>query len=538
MTSEPGQGIAIAWWRRALHGKPIDDLNTSWQFSSSLKQIAFNLKAFNIIALTALVTKMTMIDSTLFQKAIGTYTKVDWLGQKQNSVYGYINQTFPSTGMGTLSSLEGHGLQDWFNQDLEIWQTGGGAYPNQFETFATPFGGARSSMAGTVRESRYYNGSLAYVQLDGAGLQFDCLKSTTEWIDVSSLAFPSTANATVSSTQTLFDISFSVHRGIVGSAPDGPNAWINNTDYIIMEVAHTTSEDDGPEDDARRCPSRLTRQTCRLRAAVVSYPIELSQRGDEETWTARIGTDRDSDYETDPPSPYGFNETGKQQNYFDVKRVLDLSDFPYAVPSANETYFGNSTYGGLVLGLQTYLGGFAQVYKVDNTSSYDIYQNGSSQSYLENLPARGSCTYGFADPLEGGRDLLAAYSSGPDSKFIDPGLIGKINSIMFGLATDVSGLDPNNDFDKLEWYPASIWADAVHFETHFWYMGGAAASTIVCLVLILPSYYGFWQLDHKVSLGPFEITAAVLAKKIGVAKSERVYGAEPNVGVTGGAIRA
>ena len=40
------------------------------------------------------------------------------------------------------------------------------------------------------------------------------------------------------------------------------------------------------------------------------------------------------------------------------------------------------------------------------------------------------------------------------------------------------------------------------------------------------------------SLGPFEITAVVLARKIGVARSEHVHRAEPKVIATGGGIRA
>lgn len=470
-----------------------------------------------------------MLDSTLFQKAIGTYTEVDWLGQEQNLVRGYINQTFPSTGMGAFSSLDGYGLQDWFNQDLEIWQTGGGVFPNQFETFNTSFNGANSPIIGNTSISDYHKGSLAYVSMDGAGLQFDCLEPTTERIDASTLTFPSTANTTAPNTQTLFDISFNVHHGVAGSVPDGPTAWINNTDYIIMEVVHTVSEEDLSDHVGSGCPSILKRKTCRLRAAVVNYPIELSQRGDMETWTACIGPDP-YNYTADPLTSYGFNESEKQQNYFAVRKTLNLSDFPYAVLSPDNTYYGNSTFGGLALGLQTYIGGSAHLSKVDNTTSYTIHQNGSAQSYLTNLPVKGSCTYNYSDPLEGGRDLVGTSTIGPGSKFIDPGLIEKINSIMFGLATDVSSLDPNNNYTKLDWYPASIYADTVHFETNFWYMSGAAISTIVCVLLVLPSYYGFWQLDHRMSLGPFEITAAFLAGKIGVAKSEVDQGAEPNVG--------
>lgn len=53
-------GVAIAWWRKALKGGTIKDLNRSYQFSASLKEVILAGKFFNIIALTALVTKMTV----------------------------------------------------------------------------------------------------------------------------------------------------------------------------------------------------------------------------------------------------------------------------------------------------------------------------------------------------------------------------------------------------------------------------------------------------------------------------------------------
>nr|OQO05984.1 hypothetical protein B0A51_18122 [Rachicladosporium sp. CCFEE 5018] len=67
-----GNGIAIAWWRKTLRGATIHELHRSWAFSTSLKDIAFAAKYFNIIALAVLTAKLTMIDGMLMQKATTT----------------------------------------------------------------------------------------------------------------------------------------------------------------------------------------------------------------------------------------------------------------------------------------------------------------------------------------------------------------------------------------------------------------------------------------------------------------------------------
>ena len=77
-------------------------------------------------------------------------------------------------------------------------------------------------------------------------------------------------------------------------------------------------------------------------------------------------------------------------------------------------------------------------------------------------------------------------------------------------------MDPSNTYDEntMFYYNASIWADTIHYRTNFWYMGGAIASTLLCIACVLPSYYGFWQLGRKVTLGPFEIAAAFRAPNL------------------------
>jgi hypothetical protein len=54
-------GIAIAWWRKTLRGATISQLNRSWQFSSSIKDVVLGAKYFNFIALAALAAKVNRL---------------------------------------------------------------------------------------------------------------------------------------------------------------------------------------------------------------------------------------------------------------------------------------------------------------------------------------------------------------------------------------------------------------------------------------------------------------------------------------------
>jgi hypothetical protein len=96
-----GNGIAIAWWRQALKGASIQDLHTSWSFSSSLKSIATSLKYFNVIALASLTAKLTIVDNMLMQRATTTTNAQDAPVQIHN-ISMYTNDTIPFTGYANL----------------------------------------------------------------------------------------------------------------------------------------------------------------------------------------------------------------------------------------------------------------------------------------------------------------------------------------------------------------------------------------------------------------------------------------------------
>ena len=56
-----------------MQGATIKDLHNTWSFGSSISAIVLNLKYFNLAALAAVVTKLTIVDGVLFQRSTTTY---------------------------------------------------------------------------------------------------------------------------------------------------------------------------------------------------------------------------------------------------------------------------------------------------------------------------------------------------------------------------------------------------------------------------------------------------------------------------------
>jgi hypothetical protein len=53
--------------------------------------------------------------------------------------------------------------------------------------------------------------------------------------------------------------------------------------------------------------------------------------------------------------------------------------------------------------------------------------------------------------------------------------------------------------------------DTIRYQYHEPFMWGAIALMLVCIICVLPSYWRFWELGRKVTLGPIEIYSAFQA---------------------------
>jgi hypothetical protein len=99
-----GQGVAIAWWRRAMKGSTVEDLHRSWGFSASVLELLTAGRKFNMIALAALMAKLALVDNVFLQKA--TSASPGWYRQKNVVMTLPVARQLPQDYVGVLTSNE------------------------------------------------------------------------------------------------------------------------------------------------------------------------------------------------------------------------------------------------------------------------------------------------------------------------------------------------------------------------------------------------------------------------------------------------
>jgi hypothetical protein len=477
-----GNGVAITWWRKALKGATIQDLHRSWKFSSSIKEVVLGGKYFNVIALAALAAKLTIIDSMLLQRATETVLAND--RELKRTVDTWYNTTMPYTA---VQGGDGNDpiLFDWFNKDVSNCTHNNGIFPNP----------------GIDCDG------VCNLEIPGTGFEIDCTTSEIA-VDYGQAAFQDAVASNLSTDAdafngtlyyTLFDITFYVLYADT------------DADYARIAMNITTSSADAASN--RSCPGTLTQHNCILRPAVVGYPVTI-----EDNTRASLSSDSDTSSNTNltvslvsnmylgyDSTSYGgqvyysrstdYNAIRKQQDGYVVHDYKDIHE------SVNSTH-PNTTIGGLAKA-------FFQSFNGDSTMHFDL-----DKGFETNLQGSAGSTF-----------LPPALSHNCDIKFQDPlnFVVQQINRIMFTLATDPWYLNPDNpwsstDYDPDRNYTAFLYplnetqtSTSIHYKTNTGYMFGAIASVLVCVLCVIPSYYGYWQLGHDVTLGPFEIANAFRA---------------------------
>ncbi|USW46959.1 hypothetical protein Slin15195_G002780 [Septoria linicola] len=504
-------GVAIAWWRKTLHGATIQQLNRSWQFSSSIKDVVFGAKYFNFIALAAVTSKLIIIDAALFQRAIVTEIRPLDLGPNWN-VTGYANTSFPLTGRTSGprgGETQGQGLlASNFNDNLKIWNQGGGLLPNAY-----------SNCNGTC-----------YLTVPGAGFEFDCeepkivpfdaglqvtgafdaLRLLTQGLNVASsdlddfncTSLADNFNRTLCQNIQPKRDAWLFH---VGFAPVWSNeSTVHPWTYINMTVRYSVAS----TANETSCPGSIYSQSCTLRPAVIEYPVKIQNATNGITGMS-LNVDGNF-YEN--ATFRNYNLTLKQQNGF---KVLNYSEIYENPKGGDRTHLG-----GVAEGLEMYLGGNASIHYGDE--GYHLVQRGNAPTYLRNDMgvqegvdnSAAQCGFQYSDPMST-TDTGGWAAKDTSHRFDVPSLVGKINQIMFATSVDISDGDKDKDVAAgTLTRQARLYRDEIFYRTNRPFMWGALASMLFCVFCVLPVYWGYWQLGRSVSLGPFEIAAAFRAPNL------------------------
>jgi hypothetical protein len=470
-----GQGVAIAWWRKALRGGTIDSLHRNHNYGSSLLAVLKAGKHFNIIALAALMTKFAIIDSTLFQKST-------------RAVLSYKSSYNQST------------LTTWIETQ---WYENMGGFPgddNRIRAIDARWANVIDAYNSIVANDKVHDNSDLFIgcpssqecsgHLRATGLTFNC-SQTIEDVDYgkdqqiahesnTTSSFGQFSNSTrqtlngtgISANYPLWDIDFKTSY----ATNDKPYASI----LLDMLYVNSSSKDG-------TCPGTVTRQHCEIRPALIEYPMTILAKDNKQK---SIKTH----VQFFNKNVYPFNYALEQEQIDDLN-VVDIVDI--------EEYEGNvSTIGALAFVLNNL---FKSSANLTFGSDWDLSMDGAraqSQFYANTSDQiRNECGYTL--------DLTSLNFTDP---FID--LIRQVNTVAFISSLYLTNAPFLTYEQRLaeqlssQKFDTTVTGWVEIYQTNNAFLIGALAATLVTILCVLPVYYGFWQLGRKMTLGPFEIAAA------------------------------
>lgn len=289
--------------------------------------------------------------------------------------------------------------------------------------------------------------------------------------------------------------------------------WLSWTSYSLSGNANPN------------CDGQLYNLTCELRPAVIEYPVTVQN----SSFSARKSKDKYSNYLI-YPGP--VNITG---GYYEGNHALDDIRTSQQLPGYNVTSYidvdekqtpsGNTSIGGLVLALQTWFNSYATVsYDTEITvnstngqnstsTQYVLHATGLQEAYVQDAATTDGCPSGYGSPFDQDAedDVTLTYS----------GMLTQVNLLSMLVSTDVQlrsnytgQLNAWDDYynnyisDVAVLVNMTMLKDETYYASKFGFAWGAFASTIVVVALIVPSFWGYWELGRKVTLGPLEIANA------------------------------
>lgn len=192
-------------------------------------------------------------------------------------IAGFANDTIPVTGRVSSRSAVPSSIDLAFNLDLATYATSGGLFPNLFD-------GCEGS---------------CLLHVPAAGFEFDCTAPTSRSINyqnttqaallaAQNLNSTQFAKSNISLDVPMFNITFGVE--FRGGPSMGP--YVDGIDYsfITLDILYTQSS--GSDDTS--CPGTLTARHCKLRPAVIDYPVTIQNyTGAHSMNGVSLGKDQD-----------------------------------------------------------------------------------------------------------------------------------------------------------------------------------------------------------------------------------------------------
>lgn len=288
--------------------------------------------------------------------------------------------------------------------------------------------------------------------------------------------------------QTIFDVTFRSAYTDLQQAD-----YSNLTDVlaqggrpsnITMDIVYTQAS--AVDVLGQSCSGTLYKQTCVLRPAIYKYPIMIQNYtlGTGRLQGLSVGVTEQSYFSSERDASTHYSQDNKQQEGFELVGYQDIYEH---LSQGGGTSLVNTTLAGVQKALEMYLGGQANA-SDQVTGGWQLYQESNAQQYMSRDP-NGGCAYWYENPLNPSRQSDVHVQS----------VVAAINQIMFAIYSNVTNNAIEHPLAVLQQYPSVEYKDSIHYSTNWAYAAGAIASTLFCILCVLPVYWGWWQLGRKVS---------------------------------------
>lgn len=499
-----GEGVAIAWWRHAMKGSTVSELHHQWELSTGVFKLLWKPRSVmtSNIALAVLATQITLLNSIFYQRATSTYSGPD--PPRQLSAIGIGAEEFPATGyvvsntsFGAQTSCACFMIGDSFTPVVNTWETSNGFFQGYNELFRY----TEHELLHRSDSFEYCRG-VCYSSFEAIGFEIDCQDQTNHTdIAIPAInAYESKGDPSAWTNLPIFNSSFALEY-----ASDS-----TNYSQIVLNLQYFQS-DDPYNPKSTSCPGTVYQKQCSLRPAMISYPVKVTNFTNEHVINgvslAVQMTDHDDPIMNMNMAPPMYDPALKQAEGYKVIKYLYPQD-SHAIRSL-------TALGGIANAFSQFLSSTAAItYTGDNEWSLD--QKGTlAQTMMYGPPNMGSCDCSFRNEaldtiIQSINQLTFLTATG----MIDPtpfkGLPRKKTGFPSTMpSAQITAVDSNTTTTfRATSGTATQETDVVHYRTHYVYAGLAFGITILCIILVIPSFWHYGELGRRVTLGPVEIASA------------------------------
>lgn len=500
------EGVTVAWWYKASRAEvTLRELHDTWVMGTSTMGVLFSGKRFNYVAMGTLFVATIPLNGFLLQNSVA-YVADTKTNSTSTTLHVPVSGRLPLGYSAAMTNGTLGEPSDGLNSIASSFN-GLSAVPAGF--FYTVYNNDFSDI-GCINKDW---SAVCKAKVNITGFDMKCNTSMTEQYDLR----PDQHVGDQPYTATVFNSS-------VRWTPQDPNS-------IYLDVIYKPNN---------TCQGIFETRHCKFEASEMAVPVQI--QSDKAFLGGTVYGGDDSIYLL---SPLVAIDVDSERSNFTVIKKLPV----YAAEGQ-----GNSTFGGIAQWLASRFNGsiewtlrngswstkksgvVASSYSL-NTYIYSQFPNGSldgmSMSPFKPIANNASwCkhTYfesdwladiGGYDPTESIFLALNSFMLGASAEemqtrwnnlFYNDTLMNMVNNLTL---EEYDAFFPNQFINMSQNFAkADQMQDALKYNIRYKYWGASVAVTMAIILMIVPLFWGFWTLDRRATLSPFETAAAFDARPL------------------------